>query len=109
MNSSVQSAFDRAFGGQKQGYTAPGTQGRIDEAQNVDWEAKASEEFDIQMHKAKIMIIGCGGGGSNTVTRLAEMGAAGADIIALNTDAKQLSITKAHKKILIGKDTTRGL
>ena len=107
--SSVQSAFDRAFGGQKQGYTAPGTQGRIDEAQNVDWEAKASEEFDIQMHKAKIMIIGCGGGGSNTVTRLEEMGAAGADIIALNTDAKHLSITKAHKKILIGKDTTRGL
>jgi cell division protein FtsZ len=55
------------------------------------------------------MVIGCGGAGCNTISRLSEMGAAGADIIAINTDAKHLSITKAHKKLLIGKDTTRGL
>ena len=110
MQSVIQSAFDKAFGagaGAKAG--SPGIQGRIENMENVDWEAKASEEFDIQMHKAKIMVVGCGGGGSNTVTRLTEMGVAGADILALNTDAKHLSITKAHKKILIGKDTTRGL
>lgn len=110
MQSVIQSAFDKAFGnGGSQTNRAPGVQGRIEDAGSVDWEAKASEEFDIQLHKAKIMVIGCGGGGSNTVTRLTEMGAAGADIIALNTDAKHLSITKAHKKCLIGKDTTRGL
>jgi cell division protein FtsZ len=111
MQSVIQSAFDRAFGnGENPGARgAPGVQGRIEEAGTVDWEAKASEEFDIQLHKARIMVIGCGGGGSNTVTRLCEMGAHGSDIIALNTDAKHLSITKAHKKLLIGKDTTRGL
>jgi cell division protein FtsZ len=109
MDSIVQSAFNRAFGSDKKFAASPGVQGRIESAEITDWEAKASEEFDIQMHKAKIMVVGCGGGGSNTVSRLADLGASGADIIALNTDAKHLSITKAHKKILIGKDTTKGL
>ena len=107
MESIIQSAFDKAFGAQKA--AAPGTQGRIEQAERVDWEQRAAEEFDIHMHKAKIMVVGCGGAGCNTVTRLTEMGAAGADIIALNTDAKHLSITKAHKKLLIGKDLTKGL
>ncbi|MEM5804238.1 MAG: cell division protein FtsZ [Candidatus Aenigmatarchaeota archaeon] len=109
MDSFIQSAFDKAFGGKASNAVAPGTQGRIEQAERIDWEQKASEEFDIQLHKAKIMVVGCGGAGCNTITRLSEMGAAGADIIALNTDAKHLSITKAHKKLLIGKDTTRGL
>ncbi len=110
MDTIIQSAFDRAFSGtNSRTGPAPGLQGRIEAADKVDWEAKVGEEFDIQMHKAKIIVVGCGGGGSNTVSRLTEMGASGADIIALNTDAKHLSITKAHKKLLIGKDTTKGL
>jgi cell division protein FtsZ len=116
MDSMIQSAFDKAFGSGAQArptQAAPvngaGYQGRLDNAQNIDWEAKVNEEFDIQMHKAKIMVVGCGGAGCNTVSRLTELGASGADIIALNTDAKHLSITKAHKKLLIGKETTRGL
>jgi len=109
MDNIVQSAFNRAFGTEKNFSQSPGVQGRIEEAERIDWEAKVSEEFDIQMHKAKIMVIGVGGAGCNTVTRLTEIGASGADIIALNTDAKHLSITKAHKKLLIGKDTTKGL
>ena len=108
-DSLVQSAFQRAFGSEQNKAPSPGYQGRLDDSSNIDWEAKVSEEFDIQMHKAKIMVIGCGGGGSNTVSRLTELGASGADIVALNTDAKHLAITKAHKKLLIGKDTTKGL
>ncbi|NOZ81811.1 MAG: cell division protein FtsZ [Candidatus Micrarchaeota archaeon] len=94
MESLIQSAFEKAF-------TEP------QEAQ--DWEKKVTEEFDIEMHKARIVVVGCGGAGNNTVTRLKEMGATGAEIIAINTDAKHLSITKADRKILIGKETTRGL
>ncbi|MFH0929477.1 MAG: cell division protein FtsZ [Candidatus Aenigmatarchaeota archaeon] len=109
MDTLIQSAFNRAFSSEKPTVAAPGVQGRIDGMNGIDWEAKVSEEFDIEMHKAKIMVVGCGGAGSNTVSRLTEMGASGADIIALNTDAKHLSITKAHKKLLIGKDTTKGL
>jgi len=107
METIIQSAFNRAFGNEK--VPAPGVQGRIEKMENVDWEARVAEEFDIQMHKAKIMVVGIGGAGCNTVTRLTEIGASGADIIAMNTDAKHLAITKAHKKLLIGKDTTKGL
>lgn len=112
MDSLVQSAFNKAFGsGSAAKISAPGIQGRIEnaEASNVDWESKVKEEFGVDMHRAKIMVVGCGGGGTNTITRLHEMGASGAEIIALNTDAKHLAIVKADKKILIGKDTTRGL
>ncbi len=112
MDSLVQSAFNRAFGPSSAArISAPGIQGRIEnaEAANTDWESKVKDEFGVDMHKAKIMVVGCGGGGTNTITRLHEMGASGAEIIALNTDAKHLAITKADKKLLIGKDTTRGL
>lgn len=112
MDSLVQSAFSRAFGPNSAAkIAAPGVQSRIEaaEASNTDWENKVKEEFGIDMHRAKIMVVGCGGGGTNTITRLHEMGASGAEIIALNTDAKHLAIVKADKKILIGKDTTRGL
>jgi len=107
MESLIQSAFNKTFGNEKT--YSPGVQGRIEKAETTSWEEKVAEEFDIQMHKAKIMVVGVGGAGCNTVTRLTELGAAGSDIIAFNTDAKHLAITKAHKKLLIGKDTTKGL
>ncbi|WP_010916284.1 cell division protein FtsZ [Thermoplasma volcanium] len=57
----------------------------------------------------KIKVVGCGGGGSNTVSRLYEEGLKGADLIALNTDASHLKTIKVAKKLLIGYRTTRGL
>jgi len=66
-------------------------------------------EAEFNTQQARIMVVGCGGGGSNTVNRLTEMGIAGATTIAANTDAKHLAITKAHKKILLGRELTRGL
>jgi cell division protein FtsZ len=68
---------------------------------------EASEVFDA--YQAKIMVFGCGGGGSNTITRLTDMNIQGAVTVAVNTDAKHLAITKAHKKILIGKELTKGM
>jgi len=59
--------------------------------------------------RTSIKIIGCGGGGCNTVTRLAEAGIVGAELYAANTDAQHLLITKAPHKILLGRRTTRGL
>ncbi len=57
----------------------------------------------------RIVVVGCGGGGNNTVNRLYNLGIAGADTIAINTDKIHLDITQADKKILIGKSITRGL
>lgn len=57
----------------------------------------------------KIVVVGCGGGGNNTVNCLYKIGIAGAETIAIDTDKVHLDITQADKKILIGKSITRGL
>ncbi len=69
----------------------------------------AQDEFDIHVKDARILVIGCGGAGNNAVTRLTEMGIKGASTAILNTDVKHLQISKADKKLLIGKELTRGL
>lgn len=57
----------------------------------------------------RIVVAGVGGAGNNTVTRLMENGVVGAECVAINTDALHLSVSKAHRKILIGEKLTRGL
>ena len=66
--------------------------------------AKIAAQLDVS-----IKIIGCGGGGSNTINRCVEAGVSGAQLCAINTDAKHLLAIHAPKKILIGKNITRGL
>jgi cell division protein FtsZ len=69
--------------------------------------ANVSGEFEA--HKAKIAVIGCGGGGNNTITALTGKGIEGATTIAINTDAKHLAVSKANLKVLIGRSLTKGL
>ncbi len=58
----------------------------------------------------KISVIGCGGGGTNTVQRLHNLGVKGAGLYALNTDKQHLNTLAAEiGKLLIGKSITRGL
>lgn len=57
----------------------------------------------------KIKVIGVGGSGSNAVSRMMKCKIQGIDLIALNTDAQDLTKTQAHKKIRIGQETTKGL
>ena len=63
----------------------------------------------VEQLKVGIKIVGCGGGGSNTVNRCMEEGVFGAEMVAANTDAKHLLTIKAHRKVLLGKRITRGL
>lgn len=79
---------------------------RIDEG-----EAPEDEELRklLETLEVNIKIFGCGGGGSNTVDRLTQEGITGAELIACNTDAKHLLHTHAQKKVLLGKNKTRGL
>jgi cell division protein FtsZ len=58
--------------------------------------------------RTEISVVGCGGGGSNTVTRMYEEGIDGAQLFAVNTDAQHLIRTKADKRILIGRIKTKG-
>jgi cell division protein FtsZ len=59
--------------------------------------------------KTNIKVVGCGGGGCNTINRLAEEGLSGVDMVACNTDAQHLLAIHAPKKILLGRRLTRGL
>jgi len=63
----------------------------------------------VEKLKVNITIVGCGGGGSNTVNRLSTAGVFGADLIAANSDAKHLLHVHAPHKVLLGRSTTRGL
>ena len=63
----------------------------------------------LAKQRATIKVVGCGGAGNNTINRITEVGVAGAETIAINTDAQDLLYTSADKKILIGKELTHGL
>ncbi|MGV8151320.1 MAG: cell division protein FtsZ [Candidatus Woesearchaeota archaeon] len=69
----------------------------------------AELEEMLSKQKASIKVVGCGGAGNNTINRISEVGVVGAETIALNTDAQDLLYTTADKKILIGKELTKGL
>jgi cell division protein FtsZ len=74
-------------------------------------ESKDDEDLRslYETKKTKIKVVGCGGGGNNTITRLMQVGILGAETVAINTDAQDLLYTDADKKILIGKELTSGL
>src|ERR1700728_4385478 len=58
---------------------------------------------------ARIKVVGVGGAGGAAVNRMVEAGVEAVEFIAINTDAQALHHSKAHTKIHIGKDTTKGL
>src|SRR5579884_1603298 len=58
---------------------------------------------------AQIKVIGIGGAGGAAINRMVDAGIENVEFVAVNTDAQALHHSKAHKKIHIGKDVTRGL
>jgi cell division protein FtsZ len=71
------------------------------------WHNTMSQEIR-QPDNCLALVIGVGGAGCNTVTRLMEMSATGIECVAINTDAVHLRASKANQKILIGEKLTRG-
>src|SRR3954463_4026678 len=58
---------------------------------------------------AKIKVVGVGGGGSNAVNRMVEVGLAGVEFIVANTDVQALDHNRAGVKLQIGHKLTKGL
>jgi cell division protein FtsZ len=71
------------------------------------WHNTMSQEIK-QPDSCRVAVVGVGGAGCNTVTRLMEMHAEGIECIAINTDAVHLRASKATQKVLIGEKLTRG-
>ncbi len=65
------------------------------------------DSFDLG--KPKVLIIGCGGGGGNSVARLHRLGIHGARTVVVNTDAVHLDSIVCDRKLLIGAGVTRGM
>jgi len=87
----------------------PGTENLTATGALQDTIVDAELEEILRSLKTNIKIIGVGGGGCNTIARIADEGIFGADLYAANTDAQHLLVTRAAKKILLGKRITRGL
>ncbi len=63
----------------------------------------------LKKQTAKIKVVGVGGAGGNTLSRMREIGIKGGQLIAINTDAQDLLYTNSDQKILIGRELTQGL
>ena len=62
-----------------------------------------------QRNGARIKVVGIGGGGSNAVDRMVEVGLGGVEFIVVNTDVQALDHNRAGVKIQIGHKLTKGL
>ncbi|MDD3976047.1 MAG: cell division protein FtsZ [Candidatus ainarchaeum sp.] len=79
----------------------------------VEHKRSSSEEQtfkESEFAAPKIMVIGIGGAGNNSVNRICSMGVSGAQLVAINTDRQHLGIISDDiTKLLIGKSVTNGL
>lgn len=67
------------------------------------------DELDtLEAAKTKIKVIGVGGAGKNAIDHMIENEVHGVEFFAVNTDAQDLKYSKAHNRLLIGKNTTHG-
>jgi len=82
-----------------------------EEIEKKSGKSKVDEELRkiLEARKTRIKVVGAGGAGNNTITRMMEVGIVGAETIAINTDAQDLLYSDADVKVLIGKQLTRGL
>jgi cell division protein FtsZ len=113
MDSIIDDAIDEAEkdGGEAEGNGSPETR----ESNGASRSGPSGQMSDEQLAavvedlETQITVIGCGGAGGNTVTRMTEEGIHGAKLVAANTDAQHLADeVEADSKILIGRERTGG-
>ncbi len=98
-------AFEEMFGSNKREPAARPSYVPPESVSDEDREISAL----LQESLPKIMVIGAGGSGCNTLNRIQEIGITGARLVAMNTDAQHLLKIKADKKLVLGKKKTKGL
>ncbi|MCC6996108.1 MAG: cell division protein FtsZ [Deltaproteobacteria bacterium] len=66
-------------------------------------------EFDDSVNRAKIKVIGVGGGGGNAINTMIASRLEGVDFMAANTDCQALEANLASGKVTLGGSLTKGL
>jgi len=64
---------------------------------------------ELRELKPRILVIGVGGAGGNAINSMIDAGMQGVEFVAVNTDAQDLKLNKAHAKIQLGCNLTKGL
>jgi len=64
---------------------------------------------ELRELKPRILVLGVGGAGGNALNSMIEAGMEGVEFVAVNTDAQDLKTNKAHAKIQLGTNLTKGL
>ncbi len=64
---------------------------------------------ELRELKPRILVLGVGGAGGNALNSMIEAGMQGVEFVAINTDAQDLKMNKAHAKIQLGSNLTKGL
>ncbi len=64
---------------------------------------------ELRELKPRILVLGIGGAGGNAINAMIDSGMEGVEFVAINTDAQDLKMSKAHAKIQIGMNLTKGL
>src|SRR5499427_2590707 len=66
-------------------------------------------ELDENANRAKIKVIGIGGGGGNAINSMIAANLDGVEFIAANTDCQSLESNMASQKVVLGQQLTKGL
>ena len=64
---------------------------------------------DIAELKPRITVFGVGGAGGNAVNNMITAGLMGVDFVVANTDAQELTMSKAQRIVQMGTVVTQGL
>jgi cell division protein FtsZ len=116
MDSIIEDAIDEAEEDGDSEDPASAANGNTTDGGTADQDVKGSGTMTddelaevVKDLETKITVVGCGGAGGNTVTRMSEAGIHGAKLVAANTDAQHLATeVEADEKILIGRQRTGG-
>lgn len=106
MDSIIQDAVgDAQEGGDESGSDGSTTEDPVPSSGEMSDEQLEAILEDLQTN---ITVVGCGGGGGNTINRMMEEGIHGAKLVAANTDVQHLVKIQSDIKILMGQQKTRG-
>ncbi|MDP7373703.1 MAG: cell division protein FtsZ [Candidatus Poseidoniaceae archaeon] len=109
-NSSASNSASGSAGSHQDRALAEMINGLKEESINRGATALMDKEVDsFGVPNPRILIVGCGGSGNNTLNRITHLGVEGAVTVAINTDKQHLDHTRALQKLLVGRHITRGL